>query len=238
MNRVITVIQHQATGSLERFEPWLAGADVQIVRADLGEALPELDATHGVIVLGGPMSALDDAASPWLPAVRRLLADAVARDIPVLGICLGAQLLAAATGGQLEISAPTGPERGLVELRLRPGAENDPVLGGVVTALGRSIRASAMHADVVTSLPDGATWLASSVQYPFQAFRVGSAIGMEFHPEVSSEQMLAWARKYADLDVAALEGELAAAEEQLDTLAREVAEGFMAQVNRAALHVG
>lgn len=74
------------------------GAQVQAVRTDLGNPLPALDEFDVLVVMGGPMSALDDEKYPYLAAERALLLDCVHRDLPVLSVCLGAQLLAAALG--------------------------------------------------------------------------------------------------------------------------------------------
>lgn len=235
---VLTVIQHEGNVSLDQFEQWLDGVQVRVVRADRGESLPGADETDGLLVLGGTMSAYDDAVAPWLPAVRALMADAVERDVPVLGICLGAQLLAVATGGRVEVDAPVGHENGVIQVRLRPDAARDPVLGGVVTALGRTVAAPSMHGDAVTALPDGGTWLASSAQYPFQAFRIGSALGLQFHPEAGADLLAEWAGSHEDLDADEIRADYASSADDLATLAREIAEGFAAQVRRADVRIG
>src|SRR5690606_41465745 len=112
--------------------------------------------------------------------------------------------LAVALGGEVKRSAPAGPERGLVELRMRPGAETDPLLGDVVNRLGRDVLVPSSHEDAIAVLPEDATWLASSRQYPFQAFRVGTAWGLQFHPEAGEETLVGWQAQHA--------GEAAAAE--------------------------
>jgi GMP synthase (glutamine-hydrolysing) len=227
---VLTVIQHEDAVPLDRLEPWLADVAVRIVRPDRGDALPSAAEIDGLIVLGGTTNAYDREAAPWLAAEGDLMLAAIEREVPVLGICLGAQVLAAAGGGQVSVDAPIGPERGVIELRLRPDASEDPVLGGVVTALGRTVSAPSMHADAITTLPDGAVWLASSSQYPFQAFRLGSALGVQFHPEAGPELMLRWAATHPDVDAEALSADLIAAEDALQSLTREIAEGFVAHV--------
>ena len=196
------MIQHQDIVPLDRLETALTGADVVIVRPDAGEPLPPLAELDGLIVLGGTMN-VRDGASPWLPDVRTYLSDAVGHGVTTLGICLGAQLLAVALGGDVEVSAPGGREHGIIELRMRPGAEIDPLLGPVVAALGRDVLAPSSHEDAISALPPDATWLASSRQYPFQAFRVGSAWGLQFHPEAGEDLFASWEERHGgDADAA------------------------------------
>ena len=83
------------------------------------------------------MSAYDDADAPWLPELRALLADASTQGVPTLGICLGAQLLAVARGGRVQVAAPPGRESGIVDVRWRPEAAGDAVVGAVARARGR-----------------------------------------------------------------------------------------------------
>jgi len=101
-------VQHEADAGLGRLQPAIeAVAQLDLRRPDLGDALPATPAGYaGVVVLGGSMGATDDDVAPWLPATRRLLAAAVEAALPTLGLCLGAQLLAVATGGSS--AAPTG----------------------------------------------------------------------------------------------------------------------------------
>src|SRR5690625_1310248 len=86
---------------------------LRVVRPDAGEALPDADRLDGLVVLGGTMSVRDVQDHPWLTAERELLDAAVAQGVPTLAVCLGAQQLAVARGGQVEVGAPTGPERGV-----------------------------------------------------------------------------------------------------------------------------
>ncbi len=226
---VLTVVQHQDSVPLGLLAGSLAGVRVRVVRPDAGEALPEADQLDGLIVLGGTMSVRDADDHPWLIAERELIDAAVAQGVPTLGVCLGAQQLAVARGGQVEVDAPTGPERGVVEVRMRPDAASDPVLGPVVTALGRDVPAPSMHRDAITALPAEATWLASSQQYPFQAFRVGSAVGVQFHPEADEATMRRWAAAEGK-DPDELAAGYAENAEALTTLATELGAAFVAQV--------
>jgi GMP synthase-like glutamine amidotransferase len=125
-----------------------------VARIDRGEPVP--DPAHagemtGLVVMGGPMSVHDDEAHPWLAQERTLLRAAVEAGIPVLGVCLGAQQLAAALGGVLA-----------------PASVTDPLFATAVTP----VPCMHWHGDTFM-LPPGAEPLASSTTYPHQAFRFG-----------------------------------------------------------------
>lgn len=229
---MIDVIQHESGCPLDRFEGWLtaAAADVRVVRPYDGDPVPSVPA-EGLIVLGGQMSAYDDGVAPWLPAVRSLLAAAVADATPTLGICLGAQLLAVACGGRVEVGAAPGRESGVVDVRWLSSAADDPLVSG----LPDPFPGPSMHADAVESLPSGAVLLGSSAMYPHQAFRVGAAAwGVQFHPEVSEPTFAGWAAEHPDVDSAAVVGELVSRDAEVAAAGRQLATRFAAIVARAA----
>ena len=130
------------------------------------------------------MGAYEDEAYPWLAPEKRLLAEAVTAGTPTLGICLGCQILAAALGGRAYPG--NGREVGVVRLDLTAEGRADPV----VRHLDGPVAVS--HADT-WDLPPGATLLAASGRYR-QAFRRGSALGLQPHPEVSPEPFARWTR--------------------------------------------
>lgn len=187
--RTFVVIQHVASEGpgLIAAVARQHGIALDVRRMDRGDPLRKADAMHGLVVLGGPMGAGDAAAHPHLAAEQRLLADACALGIPVLGVCLGAQLLAAAHGARVY----RGPaaEIGFGAVTLTPEGARDPVLG----PSGPSFTAFHWHGDTF-DLPAGAAHLAVSKQYQHQAFRVGNAAyGLQFHVELDPALARDWA---------------------------------------------
>lgn len=186
----LLVVQPDPLDGPDRVGTWLAeeGAAVRVVRPFAGEALPATLEEDGLVVLGGSMSAWHDDAHPWLADIRRLLRHAVDLSRPVLGICLGGQLLAQAFDGTVTTGDP-GLETGVVRVHWRPEAATDPLFAD----LPSPFLSGAMHGDSVRTLPEGAVWLGTSEPYPHQAFRIGdSAWGVQFHPEVSLATYRTW----------------------------------------------
>ena len=186
------VIEHSASDPPGRLGEWLtdAGLALDVLRPWVGEPLPaDLAGVDALVVLGGPQQAYDDTSAPWLPATKQLLRAAVADRLPVLAICLGAQLLAEATGGTVE-PGEAGPELGARLVGKRDIAGADPL----VWDTPMSWICVQWHEDAITELPPAATLLASSPRYPHQAFRVGErAWGLQFHVEPTAETVAGWA---------------------------------------------
>jgi GMP synthase-like glutamine amidotransferase len=184
----LLVLQHIACEPPAAFEDELRsrGLDVARVELDEGEPLPDWREFPAIVVMGGPMGAYDEAEHPWLAGEKRLLREAVEADVPVWGVCLGAQLLASALGAR--VYRGDRPEVGLLPVHLTPESADDPVFGD---APG-SFPTLQWHGDSF-DLPDGATLLASSPAYPHQAFRVGRSYGLQFHIEVPLELATEWA---------------------------------------------
>ena len=182
------VVQHTAHEGLGNLLEWLpaAGLDVHPIHPYLGHRVPPSVEGDALIVLGGPMGAYDDDDAPWLPATRALLATAIDDGVPTLGICLGAQLLAVAAGGEVQRGSD-GPELGLGKV--------DVVAGDQLLTAG-SMPVVQWHYDTVTRMPAGAQLLASSDAYQVQAFRVGDvAWGLQFHVEATPGMVADWARE-------------------------------------------
>ena len=163
------------------------GADLTIVRTDRGDPVPPPAAVAdvaGLVVMDGPMSVHDDLG--WLADERALLREAVEAGRPVLGVCLGAQQLAAALGASV-LEGPA-PECGLGEVHLTADAVHDPVFGPAPSPLP----CMHWHGDTFT-LPDGAVRLAGNAAYENQAFRFGDrAYGLQFHVEVTASLVAHW----------------------------------------------
>lgn len=162
------------------------GLPVEHVRAWKGEEPPPLDLVGAVVSLGGEMNVDQVDVYPYLASERAYLAQAVDRDVPVLGICLGGQLLARALGADV-VRAPR-PELGFVPLRLTSEGRQDPVL----SSLSDGDRMFQWHVDAF-ELPNVAVLLATGDQGGNQAFRAGRrAWGVQFHPEVTAEELDEW----------------------------------------------
>ena len=201
----LLVIQPSDTDPVGRLEEWLtgAGAEIDLVMPSR-EALPALDGYQGLVCLGGEMGALDDREHPWLADVRLLLSKAVATKTPTLAVCLGAQLLAVATGGRVRRGAK-GPEVGVLLVAKRDTAARDPLFA----ELPLTPDVLQFHHDEISLLPPGAELLVSSPRYANQAFRVGSvAYGVQFHIETTPEMVLKWAELTPDEAALARPGQL------------------------------
>jgi GMP synthase (glutamine-hydrolysing) len=237
--RVLVVRNAERSGP-GRFLTWLEemGLRVVEVRADAGETVPvAADGHDGVVLLGGGFLPDDDRHAPWLPAERDLTRSAVEGKVPLLGICLGAQVLAAAGGGTV-LGAHGRPERGSCAVTLRPEATGDALFAG----LPGEFRVIQNHRDQITGLPPGAVRLAESDACPVQAFRVGErAWGVQFHPEAGADRLDRWdeaALAEDGLDLTTLRAEAERAEPESAAHARRLAANFADLVREFAGAVG
>ncbi len=192
MARLLVVVP-SVTDPPGRLGDWLSGAgcELDVRYPEKGEQVPDsLDGYDGLVVLGGPQSAMDDEeTSPELIGARQVLRRALDDDVPTLAICLGAQLLAQVGGGIVRRGVE-GPEVGALLVAKRDKADDDPLFA----PLPISPDVIQFHHDEISQLPDGAVLLASSPVYPHQAYRVGSAVyGLQFHIETTPELAVEWA---------------------------------------------
>lgn len=176
----VGVALHEAAALIDLFKPWT------------GAALPAGVDADALVVFGGEQSAIDDHTHPYLPDLARLMAAYTSADRPVLGICLGGQVLARAFGGENLLGA--APEFGWTDVGLTEAGRGDPVLSVVPEAFP----VFQWHSDTFT-LPEGAVHLASSAATRNQAFRIGRATyGTQFHFEASRAVVGDWLARFPD----------------------------------------
>lgn len=211
MTPTLLVIEHVPHERLGTFEPAFEAAGLRLATfraCDSNASWPSLEAVQGIVGMGGPMSVYQQATYPWIAKELALLREAVERGLPVLGVCLGAQMLASALGATVR-PAPQ-KEIGWYPLMREPGAEGDPLF----EPFGQTETVFQWHGDTF-ALPKGAVRLASSPLCPEpldsasprsgfdlhgtrgieQAFRYGTnAYGLQFHLEVTEAMIRAWMR--------------------------------------------
>ncbi|MGB5136546.1 MAG: gamma-glutamyl-gamma-aminobutyrate hydrolase family protein [Prochlorococcaceae cyanobacterium] len=172
----VTRFQHWVSGPLQPGQQMPAGPD----------PLPDLDAVDLLIAMGGPMSVNDEAIHPWLAAEKRCIAEAIGRGIPVLGICLGAQLIASALGARV-LPNPQ-PEIGWFPVQAIPSPSPASARAASGTAdfvFPQSMPVFHWHGETF-ELPAGAVPLARSAACALQAFRLGSdVLALQCHLEIT-----------------------------------------------------
>lgn len=179
------ILQHEQHEGLELLEPALVAAGFTLIKRFRHVEREDLDAPL-VVVLGGSMGVYDAHEHPFLSHELAFLSERLALNRPTLGICLGAQLLAAAAGATVS-PGKNGLELGVAPVRLTAAAATDPVFQG----LPPKLTVAHWHADTFTPV-DGATLLASTDRYTQQAFRLGPSYGFQFHPEVTAQAFGQW----------------------------------------------
>ncbi len=151
-----------------------------------GEGLPNPEEISGMISMGGPMGANDGDRYPWINQEIELLRLCVDRDYPVVGICLGGQMLSKALGG--EVRQNEVAEVGWIPIQISDHGEKDKIIG----AAGSHPLVYQWHFDTFT-LPPGSTLLAESKACPRQAYKIGEkAYGFQFHPEADHQLVHEW----------------------------------------------
>lgn len=181
----------------------------RVHRLDLMGALPPGLDPGPIVLMGGPMSANDQDIFPWLAEEEALVRDAIRSGRPVLGICLGAQVMARALGARVY---PSVPEIGW---RTLAGVPNNPLFPPGFSAFE-------MHGETF-DLPPGAHLVATGVDVPHQAFVAGSALGLQFHLEATPAMIETWT---ADLTEEERAGCRSATEEHLPG-ARRLLDGVL-----------
>jgi len=189
MDRKIVIIKHverEGAGLLEDFfknDGW----ELEFVELEKGDRLPEhLDGVAGIILLGGPMNVYQEDGYPFLKDEDRLITRSLVEEIPILGICLGAQLLAKACDARVEKA--TQKEIGWYPAELTDKGKKDLLFRGIQ----ERIMVFQWHEDTL-EVPQGGVLLAHGEACKNQAFRIGNnAYGLQFHIEVTEEMVGSW----------------------------------------------
>lgn len=189
---MILIIKHievEGPGTIEKFfkDNLL---ESRIVELSKGETLPTVDKCEAIICLGGPMSVYETDKYQFLTAEEHFLKQALDKKIPILGICLGAQLLAKVCGA--EIRKAEQEEIGWYTISLTGEGKNDPLFKG----LEEKLNVFQWHEDTF-DIPKGATLIAKGTTCKNQAIRIGEyAWGFQFHPEITEEMLKKWIDYY------------------------------------------
>ena len=184
-SRPVAIFRHASTEGPGYFAVFLDEQAIpwRLIRLDEGELVPhDVSAFSGLVFMGGPMSVNDDL--PWIPPVLELIRQAVAQDVPVLGHCLGGQLISRALGGIVTRNPVKEIGWGSVNV-----ADNEVAH----TWFGNEKKFDAFHWHGETfSLPADATHLLSSAHCANQAFALGKHLGLQCHVEMTEEMIAVW----------------------------------------------
>jgi GMP synthase-like glutamine amidotransferase len=200
----VLILKNITTEGPGTIEDFLRKEDIpfSIIELGLGEHPPSLEKFSALIVLGGPMGVYEMDRYPYIMAGSRVIREAINRDMKILGVCLGSQMIAHCLGADVY----PGPEKeiGWYHIELTGDGLKDPLMRRIamhpeVGDFWRKFKVFHWHADTF-DLPPEAVLLASSARYKNQAFRFGSRVyGFQFHMEVSKGIILEWFKDAADL---------------------------------------
>ncbi|HSI95060.1 MAG: type 1 glutamine amidotransferase [Methylophilaceae bacterium] len=207
----VAIFRHAPTEGPGYFADFLDQKTIpwQLIRIDRGDILPAtVEDFSGLVFMGGPMSVNDDL--PWIPPVLSLIKEAIAKDIPVLGHCLGGQLMAKAMGGT--VGRNPVKEIGWGELTVPDDDEARRWFGAT-----QYFRGFHWHGETF-SIPSGATPVLSSAYCANQAFTMGKHLGFQCHIEMTAEMVRTWC------DVGTDEVEASAASPGVQPIAEIVAQ--------------
>lgn len=194
---MILAIQHIDIEALETLGDYFLrkGHEIEYIKMSPDAQLPkDLTAIEAVVSLGGPMNVYEEDLYPFLARENEFIQKVVNANIPFLGLCLGAQLLAKAYQAQV-VRSPY-EEIGFSKISLTEEGQKDPLFKG----LDPTLDVFQWHGDMF-NIPKGAALLASSDQCPHQAFRYGpNAYGLQFHVEITHQNIAEWAQAYLKMN--------------------------------------
>lgn len=177
----IEVLQHVSQEGPEAIATWaeIGGHDLHITHLYRGDALPDSRNCDLLVIMGGPMGVHDEDEYPWLADEKRYISEMLTRETHILGVCLGAQLLAGVLGGEVT----PAPEKEIGWFPIQTLQHTSDVFEGFPDKL----TVLHWHGDTFT-LPTHAEWIAQSHACPMQAFDYrGQAVGLQFHLEMTPE---------------------------------------------------
>lgn len=184
----ILIMMHIASEGPGTLGDFLAvnGSKLHTVRLYEGERLPSSpDGYAAIVSMGGPMNVYEEDRYPFLREETEFLTQALQRSIPMLGVCLGAQMIAKAAGAK--VTRSPNEEIGWGKVTLTDAAADDPLLRGLPSQLD----VLQWHGDMF-EVPEGGFLTATGTECPHQAFTHGNAFGLQFHVEVTREMLVDW----------------------------------------------
>ncbi|MDP2690666.1 MAG: gamma-glutamyl-gamma-aminobutyrate hydrolase family protein, partial [Deltaproteobacteria bacterium] len=208
---VIQHVPHEGPGIIK--DAMRGGFEADFLRVYRDRFACCLDDYSALLVLGGPMGVYEEDRYPFIKDELRLIESALKKDVPILGVCLGSQLLAKAAGARVYKGG--GKEIGWFDVRLTPAGAVDPLFLG----LPSSFEVFQWHGDTF-DVPAGAVNLASSELFPHQVIKVGkAAYGVQFHLEVTGDMINEWLSVNRD-ELVPLKGKIDPLAISKETLAR------------------
>ena len=215
MGNNVLMLKHIAIEGGGTIEEYLLSKGHKIDRRELqdGDSVPSKLDYDAIIILGGPMNVYEEDKYPFLKDEDKLIKEAIKKEIPTLGICLGAQLIAKAAGAK--VSKNKVKEIGWYKVNLTEAGKNDPVFKG----LGESFDVFQWHGDTF-GIPENGTLLSTAELCTNQALRVGKNMyGLQFHMEVTDKMIYEWINSY-DEELQSLKGVIDVEKIRKDTKAK------------------
>ena len=220
MGNNVLMLKHIAIEGGGTIEEYLLSKGDKIDRRELqdGDSIPSKLDYDAIIILGGPMNVYEEDKYPFLKDEDKLIKEAIKKEIPTLGICLGAQLIAKAAGSRVTkniVKQAHQKEIGWYKVNLTDEGKNAPVFKG----LGEGFDVFQWHGDTF-GIPENGNLLATAELCTNQALRVGKNIyGLQFHMEVTDDMIYKWIDTY-DEELSSLKGVIDVEKIRKDTKAK------------------